>query len=95
MFYRPEWHHIIPQREELRRDCSPRGFGIPALFHFFPISGPDGSQDYELLGGRYSSGTTTIMFRRLLFTNDGNDRPILPTTMEVIWCAPSSFQHIE
>lgn len=53
------------------------------------IAGPDNSQDYQVLGGSSIGGTTTIMFRRLLFSADTNDRIIVPNNMSIIWCGPS------
>jgi hypothetical protein len=52
------------------------------------IAGPDSSQDYKLVGGSSAEGQTVIIFRRLLFTVDANDRVITPTDMNIIWYWP-------
>jgi len=42
-------------------------------------------QNYEVLGGSLVDNVTTIIFRRLLFSNESSDRIIIPTNMSIIW----------
>lgn len=65
------------------------GKGSHAFHLGWHCAGPDSSQNYQVLGGSLVDGTTTIIFRRLLFSNDTNDRIITPTNMSIIWWALS------
>jgi hypothetical protein len=58
------------------------------------LAAADPSQDYVLVDGSIVDGRTSITFRRLLDTGDVDDRPIVPGSLNITWCAGGGFQKL-